>query len=112
MSCQDGTQSSCSNGGETTETRSPYVRLTITCSARGRVASDSLSRYPKIGYFGHEVFVQQYVLRFQIAMNNPALARVQKLHACCNLRGRSVDNIEVERELKRGVKRGHGTRVG
>ena len=75
--------------------------MTTTCSrrARGRAASGSLSRYAEIGYFGHEVFVQQDVLGFQIAMNNAALARVQKLHAFSDLWAWSVDNIQVK-ELK------------
>ena len=60
-----------------------------TCSrrARGRAASDSGSRYAEIGYFGHEVFVEQYVLGFEVTMNHTALTCVQKLHAFGDLWG-------------------------
>ena len=75
-----------------------YVCFTKTCSrrARGRAASGGLSRYPEIGYFGHEVFVQKYVFRLQVTMNHTALARVQKLHTLSDLWAWSGDNIEVE----------------
>ena len=65
----------CVDGAEAATNYSSYVRLTITCGrrARGRAASDSLPRYAEIGYFGHEVFVQQYVLGFQVTMNDTVL---------------------------------------
>ena len=52
------------------------IPWTITCSRRagGRAASDSLSRYAEIGYFGHEVFVKQDILGFQVTMNHTVLA--------------------------------------
>ena len=89
------------DGAAATTNCNSYVRLTITCSrrARGRAASDSGSRYAEIGYFGHEVFVEQYVLGFEVTMNHTALVCVQKLHAFGNLWGWSVDNSYGEREL-------------
>ena len=73
--------------------------LRLFTYALGRVASDSRFRYPEIGYFGHEVFVQKYVLGFQVTMNDAAVARVQKIHAFSDLWAWSVDNSDIEREL-------------
>ena len=74
--------------------------LRLFTYALGRVASDSRFRYPEISYFGHEVFVQKYILGFQIAMNDAAVARVQKIHAFSDLWGWSVDNGDGEKELR------------